>query len=104
MSSNEVLTDDFLKYENLSEPVPKVATENEELTGELRQLMIENSQLPEITTPLEENNVEDSSGETKINSSDNFWLTKDWQNKERHVFILSSSGKPVYSRYGIIIL
>lgn len=26
------------------------------------------------------------------------WQTEEWKNKEKHVFILSSAGKPIYSR------
>jgi len=29
---------------------------------------------------------------------------KEWREKEKHVFILSSAGKPIYSRYGLLLL
>ncbi|KAL1448154.1 hypothetical protein WDU94_001880, partial [Cyamophila willieti] len=100
-ASEEQLNGDFLQYENHPpRPVLQLVQENE-LSSEHRQLMEENSEIPDIpSTPLEEENVEDLLNEMKINSTENFWLTKEWQNKERHIFILSSSGKPVYSRYG----
>uniref|UniRef100_A0A8D8Z5F7 Vacuolar fusion protein MON1 homolog n=1 Tax=Cacopsylla melanoneura TaxID=428564 RepID=A0A8D8Z5F7_9HEMI len=101
-ASEEQLNSDFLQYEDkLSRPVSEPVEENEELSSDLRQLMEENIEIPDIpSTPMEEIGAVWSFNETNINSTENFWLTKEWQNKERHIFILSSSGKPVYSRYG----
>ncbi|XP_008486157.1 vacuolar fusion protein MON1 homolog A [Diaphorina citri] len=96
----EDIPNEFLEHDNHTDPISTPSHESEELSGELRQLMNKNNQLPDIPTPLEDKYIEDSLSEIKINSDDNFWLTEDWQRKERHIFILSSSGKPVYSRYG----
>lgn len=95
------LSNGFL-HENASDPIPTPTQDNEELTGELQLLMKENSDHAEINTPCEDTaeKVEDSFQGIQINSEENFWLTKEWQSKERHIFILSSAGKPIYSRYG----
>ncbi|KAI5696257.1 hypothetical protein M8J75_010466 [Diaphorina citri] len=94
----EDIPNEFLEHDNHTDPISTPSHESEELSGELRQLMNKNNQLPDIPTPLEDKYIEDSLSEIKINRDDNFWLTEDWQRKERHIFILSSSGKPVYSR------
>lgn len=32
------------------------------------------------------------------------WQTQEWKNEEKHIFILSSAGKPIYSRYNNVSL
>jgi len=32
------------------------------------------------------------------------WISSEWRQHKRHVFILSFAGKPIYSRYCIIFM
>ena len=41
---------------------------------------------------------------TEIMDSDQIIDNETWKNKSRHIFILSSAGKPVYSRFVILFI
>ncbi|XP_050510931.1 vacuolar fusion protein MON1 homolog A isoform X1 [Diabrotica virgifera virgifera] len=46
-------------------------------------------------------NLDESSNDNEtLTSEEDFELNKDWINKDKHVFVLSMAGKPIYSRYG----
>lgn len=55
--------------------------------------------------PSDNNHVENcdeiSSSTTSVNGNDEDIVnSKDWLNRKKHIFVLSSAGKPIYSRYG----
>lgn len=53
---------------------------------------------------LESSNSVDSLDESNFvschNQDEDYMHSKEWLSKEKHVFVLSSAGKPIYSRYG----
>lgn len=36
------------------------------------------------------------------NDEDICWQTDEWKSKEKHIFVLSSAGKPIYSRLSFV--
>ncbi|CAG9792353.1 unnamed protein product [Diatraea saccharalis] len=45
-------------------------------------------------------NLSNQNGEDSDNEKDDYLQSPELVNKEKHVFVLSSAGKPIYSRYG----
>ena len=60
----------------------------------------QDQEVEELITELKE--VEELITELNIECNDNdeevFWQTNEWKHKKKHIFILSSAGKPIYSR------
>lgn len=52
-------------------------------------------EIEELTTHLNENSIIDDSPQ---NSDEDYLQNAEWINQPKHVFVLSSAGKPIYSR------
>jgi hypothetical protein len=69
----------------------------EETTGastninELPPTSSRDDEVDELVTKL--NNIPNNDGDEEV-----FWQTSEWKIKKKHIFILSSAGKPIYSR------
>lgn len=65
------------------------------------------SSLEEIKNSIIYNDEVDTNKETYeesnqinvIEDNDDYVINADWLSKEKHIFVLSSAGKPIYSRY-----
>ncbi|XP_075986016.1 vacuolar fusion protein MON1 homolog [Anticarsia gemmatalis] len=53
-----------------------------------------------ISASTSNSNLIEQNGDDTDNEKDDYLQTPELVNKEKHVFILSSAGKPIYSRYG----
>ncbi|XP_053620355.1 vacuolar fusion protein MON1 homolog [Plodia interpunctella] len=53
-----------------------------------------------ITASASTSNLEEQNGNDSDDERDEYLQSPELVNKEKHVFILSSAGKPIYSRYG----
>lgn len=51
---------------------------------------------------IPEHNGEDDLEEDNVDEE--YLQSVDWLQKEKHIFILSESGKPIYTRYGTAVL
>lgn len=75
----------------------------EQMTSSLEE--IKNSTLEDTTQDnLKNSNSVESFEESNLiysnNQDDDYIRSEDWLSKRKHIFVLSSAGKPIYSRYG----
>lgn len=61
-----------------------------------------NVSVTEETKVSEEAAVEAEDGEEEDCVDEEYLHSPEWIQKEKHVFILSESGKPIYTRYGFV--
>lgn len=52
-----------------------------------------------MSSSASSSNITDQNGEDVCTDKDEYLQSPELVNKEKHVFILSSAGKPIYSRY-----
>lgn len=55
-----------------------------------------------ISASTSNSNLTDQNGEDTDNEKDDYLQSPELVNKEKHVFILSSAGKPIYSRQVVL--
>lgn len=104
-----ITTDSYEKFEqemssSFDERQMKESTTS--TISEIQDGMLSETQSPteveEITTHLNDQSI--SSAEDKVsltNSNDEDYMqSAEWINQPKHVFVLSSAGKPIYSRHG----
>lgn len=93
LESAIVVTDSFEEYSKDNDLSQNISTINK----------IQSIQHNSIKSP-EENN--ESSKEVPLDEddsvviSDDYLRNSEWLSKDKHIFILSSAGKPIYARYG----
>lgn len=83
--------------ENLSSEKCKTSTETTDSVSNEYEIN-EDCDINQLTTKLNDSFISNE------NEEEIFWQTEEWKHKKKHVFILSSAGKPIYSRYVIIML
>lgn len=83
--------------ENLSSEKCKTSTDPTDSVSNEYEIS-EECDVNQLTTKLNDSLI------SIENEEEIFWQTEEWKHKKKHVFILSSAGKPIYSRYVIIML
>lgn len=77
----------------------------EQMSSSLEEIKNSNSVVSSDETIENCNNIdnfEDACSNMNLNAAqdDDYMRNKEWLSKKKHIFVLSSAGKPIYSRYG----
>lgn len=103
-----VVTDSFDEYakelsyrdndltENTS-TINKIQSKCQDIENDATQI---NSNSVEITIQNNEHKDLPVENDSSVVISDDYLRNSEWLSKEKHIFILSSAGKPIYARYG----
>ncbi|XP_017773543.1 PREDICTED: vacuolar fusion protein MON1 homolog A [Nicrophorus vespilloides] len=74
----------------------------EQMSSSLEEIKNYVGKSPEVSdSSTSVDNLEESNSLNAVGSDDDYIRSKDWLEKKKHIFVLSSAGKPIYSRYGI---
>ena len=86
-----VTTDSCENFEQMSSSLEEIKSSNSVQQDGNDEQLVENSNNIDNYDEVTSNNIENSHDDDVVNS-------KDWLNKKKHIFVLSSAGKPIYCR------
>lgn len=71
----------------------------EQMSSSLEEIKSSSSVFcPEDSENSNKDNLDDSAQLDVVDHDEDYIRNKDWLSKHKHIFVLSSAGKPVYSR------